>query len=190
MSSLIDKLAPMRRSTFLKYKKKTSEEIKALKRQLRKERQYTEYMMELSCPVERREDYIAAWYMERKGRPLDLKNPKTLDEKIQWLKLYGDNEKRGEMSDKYKVREFVANTIGEEHLIPLIGAYDTVDKIDFDSLPERFVIKGNHGCGYNLIVKDKKKIDWEDAKTKIRDWMSQNFAFVNGLELQYENIER
>jgi hypothetical protein len=83
----------------------------------------------------------------------------------------------------------VAETIGEEYLVPLLGdIYKAADEIDFDNLPDRFVIKANHGCGFNYLVTDKSKIDINSVKKKVNDWLRVNFAF-NSLELQYKFIE-
>ena len=87
------------------------------------------------------------------------------------------------------MRDWVKEKIGEEYLIPLLGVYDKFDDIDFAKLPKQFVIKCNHGCGYNIIVKDKSKLDLSDAKAKIDRWMNENFAFRVGFELHYRDIE-
>ena len=85
-------------------------------------------------------------------RFLNKENPEYFGEKIQWLKLYGNLEKYNDYVDKYKVREFVSNVIGEEYLIPLLGAYDKPEEIDYEKLPNQFVLKLNHGSGYNLSL--------------------------------------
>lgn len=119
----------------------------------------------------------------------NVDNPKTFDEKIQWLKLYYSTPNRTRLADKYLVREWIKDKIGEKYLIPLLGAYDNFRDIDFDKLPNQFVIKCNHGSGYNIIVKDKSKFDIQDAKKKINKWMKENFAFQSGVELQYMNMK-
>ncbi|MCQ2581155.1 MAG: hypothetical protein MJ164_03215, partial [Alphaproteobacteria bacterium] len=92
-------------------------------------------------------------------------------------------------ADKFLVRRWVARKIGKKYLIPLLGVYDYFDEIDFDKLPNEFVIKCNHGSGYNIIVSDKSKLDLDDARKKINSWMSEDFAFKNGCELHYHNIK-
>ena len=84
-------------------------------------------------------------------------------------------------------REWIKEKIGEEYLIPLIGIYDKFEDIDVDKLPNQFVIKCNHGCAYNIIVKDKSTLDLADVKEKLDRWMKDNFAF-HSLELHYMNI--
>lgn len=105
-------------------------------------------------------------YKKRFKKPLNLKNPESFNEKIQWLKLntYNNNPTITQCADKYAVREFVKKMGCEELLIPLIGVYSDVNEIDWDSLPKKFVLKCNHGCGYNLICVDKEKLNIEKAK--------------------------
>ena len=124
------------------------------------------------------------------GYDLDLENPKTYNEKLQWLKLYYHDPLMTKCSDKYLAREYVKETIGEEYLIPLIGVWNRVEDIDFDKLPNQFVLKVNWGSGQNIIVKDKTQLDIEEAKNKLRDWMhpvSNHYYYF--LEWPYKNIE-
>jgi hypothetical protein len=93
------------------------------------------------------------------------------------------------LADKYLVREWVKERIGEEYLIPLLGVYDKFDDIDFDKLPNQFVIKCNHGSGWNIIVKNKAELNLSEAKAKVDKWMSTNFAFCAGCELHYRDIQ-
>ena len=130
---------------------------------------------------------LKLWYKERTGEELNLQNPKTFNEKIQWLKLYDSTPLKTRLADKYLVREWVAEKIGEEYLIPLLGVWDSFEDIDFDKLPERFVLKANHGYNWNYIVKDKSTFDKNDARAKFVEWLNTNFAF-RGLEIQYMNI--
>lgn len=141
----------------------------------------------------RRNEYrleVEDWFKKTTKKRLNLKNPKTFNEKIQWLKLYDSTPLKIQLADKYLVRDWVKEKIGEEYLIPLLGVYDNFDEIDFDKLPNQFVIKCNHGSGYNIIVKDKSTLDKNKAKEKITKWMNENYAFKNGLELHYSNIPR
>ncbi len=133
------------------------------------------------------EKELKIWYKERTGEELNLQNPKTFNEKIQWLKLYDSTPLKTKLADKYLVREWVAEKIGEQYLIPLLGVWDSFDEINFDKLPERFVLKANHGYNWNYIVRDKSTFDKEDAKAKFDEWLNTNFAF-KGLEMQYMNI--
>ena len=92
------------------------------------------------------------------------------------------------LSDKYLVREHVAEKIGGEYLIPLLGVWDKFEDIDFNALPEKFALKCNHGCKYNIIVTDKPGFNKRKARKKIKRWMGENYAFKEGLELQYKDI--
>ena len=131
---------------------------------------------------------LVKWFERRTKTPLNLDHPKTYNEKIQWMKLYDSTPLKTRLADKYLVREFVADTIGEGYLVPLLGVWDSFDAIDFSTLPQKFVLKTNHGCASNIIVTDKGSLDVESAKKKMDVWMDTNYAFQNGLELQYLNI--
>lgn len=136
------------------------------------------------------EDYereIALWYRKKTGKMLNLQNPATFNEKIQWMKLYDSTPLKTKLTDKYEVRDWVKAKIGEEYLIPLLGVWDNFDEIDFERLPNKFVLKANHGCGWNVVVTDKGTFNKKDARRNFADWMKRNFAFM-GLELQYMNI--
>ena len=142
----------------------------------------------LSCiPTERYPEELCKWYFQKTGNILNLVRPKTFNEKIQWLKIYDATPLKTRLADKYLVREWIKEKIGEEYLVPLLGVWDSFDEIDFNSLPDRFALKTNHGSGWNVIVKDKSKFDIEDARAKFDNWLNTNFAFYD-LELQYMNI--
>ncbi|OUN25713.1 ATP-grasp fold amidoligase family protein [Pseudoflavonifractor sp. An85] len=145
-----------------------------------------QYYANLSPEAYRSE--LQEWFFDLMGRKLNLDNPKTYNEKIQWLKLYDSTPLKTRLADKYLVRDWVKEKIGEQYLVPLLGVWDSFDEIDFDALPQRFVLKANHGCGWNLIVKDKSQLDLEDAREKFNTWMGLNYAFCNGFELHYMNI--
>ena len=134
------------------------------------------------------EEKLKEFYKQKLGKELDLKNPKTYNEKIQWQKLYDNDKKRTIYSDKYLVRAFVKNTIGEKYLVSLLGVWNKFSEIDFDKLPQKFVLKANHGCGWNVVVIDKSKIDYLDLYEKFDKWMNINFAYRVGLEMQYKDI--
>ena len=105
------------------------------------------------------------------GRPLNLKNPKTFNEKLQWLKLYNHNPLYTKLVDKFEVKEWVAQRIGQEYVIPTYGVWSTFDEIDFSALPDQFVLKTTHSGGSSgvIICKDKKKFDFADAKKKLAE---------------------
>ena len=112
---------------------------------------------------------------------LDLKNPLTLNEKMQWYKLnYCQNNKEIiECADKYLLQNFLRRNNLESTIIDLYGAWDSADEIDFDKLPNQFVLKCNHGCRYNIICNNKKTFNKENAKRKLNIWMNQDFGKLN-----------
>ncbi len=133
--------------------------------------------------------YLCSWYYLRTGKKLSLMEPKSFNEKIQWLKIFDSTSTKTRLSDKYYVRDYIKGEIGEKYLVPLYGVWKTFDEIDFDQLPNRFVLKCNHGSGTNAIVKSKSLLDYTNLKEKFTDWLSMNYAFENGFELQYKDIE-
>jgi len=131
---------------------------------------------------------LSRWYQFTTGKVLNLNNPKTFDEKIQWMKLYDSTPLKTKLADKYLVREYVAENIGEAYLVPILGIYNQFDEIDFDTLPNQFVLKANHGSGWNIVVRDKAEFDLGNAKKMFDRWMKTNFAYKAGLELHYKDI--
>lgn len=124
------------------------------------------------------------------GYKPNIDNPRSFNEKMQWLKLYNEDPLLTKCADKYLVREYVKEKIGEEYLIPLLGVWDSPDDIDFDKLPNQFVLKVNWGSGQNIIVKDKAKLDIEETKTKLREWLSPHSNhYYYSFEWSYKNIK-
>lgn len=105
------------------------------------------------CSIMPDEIYLKMIYRIRTGKKLDLKNPKSFNEKIQWLKLHSDNSKKTAMVDKYLVRKYISDKIGEEYLIPLLGVYNRAEEIDVDQLPNEFVIKCTHDSGSVVLYR-------------------------------------
>lgn len=132
--------------------------------------------------------YIKIQYRHHINEKLDLNNPKTFNEKIQWLKLYDRKPEYTKYVDKYAVRDFIKKTIGEEYLIPLIGVYDSVEEIDWGNLPDKFVLKCTHGSQCNIICTDKSTIDIEKSKKKLHEWMNKNWYWY-GREWPYKNVK-
>ena len=132
---------------------------------------------------------LKAFYYKELKKPLNIERPKFFNEKIQWLKIYASTPIKTRLSDKYLVRNWIKEKIGEEYLIPILGHYDKFEDIDFESLPEQFVIKCNHGSNYNIIVKNKTQFNSTDAKLKVDIWLKTNFGNHYGLELQYRDIK-
>ncbi len=130
-------------------------------------------------------------YLIKFKKPINLKRPKTLDEKIQWLKLntYFNNPLVTQCADKYAVRKYVEQCGCGEILNELYGVYDRVEEIPWDTLPNQFVIKWNFGCGQNLIVFDKTKLDIDDAIQKLNEWYKTKDTFyLPYSEMQYKDI--
>ena len=125
---------------------------------------------------------------EKTGKDIDLSHPETYNEIIQWTKLYDFDDEKCKLADKYLVRDWVKQKIGEKYLIPLLGVWEHADEIDFDQLPSSFVLKCNHGCGYNIIVKNKEKEDVHKIKKQLNDWIHEQFAYKFGFEMQYVRI--
>ena len=132
---------------------------------------------------------LAQSFKKLMGRTLDFNNPKTFTEKMQWLKLFDSTPLKSRLADKFAVRSWVAEKIGAEYLIPLLGVWNDFDDINFDELPEQFVLKCNHGSGMNIIVRDKKTFDIQRAREKINAWLATDFATLF-LELHYTRINR
>jgi hypothetical protein len=119
---------------------------------------------------------------------MKIREPIVFNEKINHIKLYRRPVNGSLLADKYAVREFVRSKVGEEYLIPLIGMYSNANQIFWDDLPEQFVLKTNHGSGWNVICTDKSKLDFRKVKSKLNRWLSQN-AFYLSREYQYKSIK-
>lgn len=134
------------------------------------------------------EEYIKKLYKLHIGKELDLDNPKGFNEKLQWLKLYDRKPEYTTMVDKFAVKQYVTNKIGNEYIIPTLGVWDHFDDIDFTALPKRFVLKCTHDSGGLVICKDKSKFDIKKAKSKIEKSLKTNFYLV-GREWPYKNVK-
>ena len=129
-------------------------------------------------------------FIQNTGYPLNLDNPQTFNEKIQWLKLYDHNPLMTICADKVAVRDYIKEKIGEEYLVPALGIYDKPEDIDFDKLPNRFVLKVNWGSGQNIIVKDKSQLDIAETRQKLAEWMKpESNHYYNFFEPCYKNIQ-
>lgn len=134
--------------------------------------------------------FIEKMFKATMDYPLNLENPKSFNEKLQWLKLYDRNPLYTKLVDKYKVREYISEKIGEDYLIPLLGVWDDPEEIDFDSLPNKFVLKCNHNSGLGMcICTDKSKIDIKKVKNELKRGLAQNY-YLNGREWPYKNVSR
>lgn len=133
------------------------------------------------------EVYMPYYYEYYTGKKLDLKNPVEFNEKIQWLKTYYHPPILSKLVDKYAVREYVEEKIGPEYLNELYAVYEDEKDVNFDQLPDQFVLKAAHGYNFNLIVKDKDQLNTIKARLKFKKWMNRNQYYRGGLEWAYKN---
>lgn len=133
-------------------------------------------------------------YNKQTGENLNLKNPKTFNEKVQWLKLNDNSPIKSQLTDKILVRDWVKSKIGEEYLKPVLWIGKNFDDIPFEELPDRFIIKTNHGCKWHFAIKDKKRFIetpqvYNFVRNKFNDWMNLCFSWFAGFEMQYKDID-
>lgn len=133
------------------------------------------------------EQCIRFWYQYYLGKKADLKNPKTFNEKLQWLKLNNRRPEYTRMADKYEAKHYVAEKIGEEYIIPTLGVWDHFDEINFDQLPDQFVLKCTHDSGGLVICRDKAKLDLAKAKKRIERCLNRNY-YLSWREWPYKDI--
>ena len=122
-------------------------------------------------------------------RPLNLKNPEYLTEKIQYLKLHERTPLRQIAANRISVRDYVAEKIGEDHLIPLLGNFDELTESAWESLPDSFVLKANHGCKMVEIVEDKSACSFQEIQRKAKEWQNTNY-YKFGREWVYKDVPR
>lgn len=132
--------------------------------------------------------YLSLVYYKHFKQFPNFRNPETFNEKLQWLKLYDRREEFTTMVDKYAVKQYIAERIGEKHIIPLIGVWDCFEEIDFEKLPNQFVLKCTHDSHGVIICEDKKKLDIKQARDKITSCIKRNF-FYYGREWPYKNVK-
>ena len=132
--------------------------------------------------------YLKLKYWAVFGKRLDLKNPRTFNEKIQWLKLYDRNPFYTKLVDKYEVKKIVGEIIGSKYVIPTYGVWDRFDDIEFDKLPNQFVLKCTHDSGSIVICKDKQTFDVNYAKRKINKCLKRNYYYFSR-EWPYKNVK-
>lgn len=136
------------------------------------------------------EEYIKRKYKAATGKILDLENPRTFNEKLQWIKLYDRRPEYTMMVDKYLVREHISQTVGEKYLIPLLGVWEHPEDIDFDALPDQFALKCNHNSGLGMcICKDKSKLNIADVVRELKKGMAQDY-YLSSREWPYKDVPR
>lgn len=141
----------------------------------------------LSPLVKNDEFYLKIDYLLSIGRVLDLRNPKTFNEKLQWLKLNDKREEYTKMVDKYEAKEYVKSIIGEEYIIPTLAVWSDPADIDISSLPDEFVLKCTHDSGCVIICHDKKTFDLQAAKAVLASRMKKEF-YLEHREYPYKNV--
>ena len=132
--------------------------------------------------------YLRILYKARTGKKLNLQNPQTFNEKLQWLKLYDRRPEYTTMVDKYEVKKYIAELIGQEHIIPTLGVWDRFEDINFQSLPQQFVLKCSHDSGGLVIVRDKSRLDYETARARINHSLKCDYFWTNR-EWPYKNVK-
>ena len=134
------------------------------------------------------EKYITIKYKLEMNQKLNLKEPKTFNEKLQWLKLYDRKPEYTKMVDKYEAKKYVANIIGKKYIIPTLGVWDKFEDIDFTKLPNQFVLKPTHASGNVFICKNKDEIDYKKLKKTVQKWLKRNYYLVHR-EWPYKNVK-
>jgi hypothetical protein len=132
--------------------------------------------------------YAEKRFFETFGRKLDLQNPVTLNEKLQWVKLYDRRPIMTDLTDKYLVRSYVKDKVGEQYLAPLYGVYESVDELipHLSDFPDKYILKATHGCRWNVVVTDSSSPSENDLNN-LRNWLSKNY-YDAGREWCYKNI--
>ena len=134
------------------------------------------------------ETYLIRMFKAKMGYELNLDNPKTYNEKLQWLKIYDRKPIYTTMVDKYRAKEYVAQIIGEQYIIPTLGVWNHFDEIDFEKLPDKFVLKCTHDSGGLIICKDKSSFDIKKARQVINNSLQKNYYF-KFREWPYKNVK-
>ena len=132
--------------------------------------------------------YLSLLFRHRMGYWMDWNNPRTFNEKLQWLKLFDRHDEYSRLVDKYEVKEYVTDIIGEEYIIPTLGVWNSFDEIDFSKLPDKFVLKCTHDSGGVVICHDKPTFDFTAARKKLNHNMHMIF-YYNGREFPYKNVK-
>lgn len=133
--------------------------------------------------------YLSIKFRTHVGYWMDWKNPQTFCEKLQWLKVYDRHPEYSKMVDKVSAKDYVAGIVGEEYIIPTLAVYNTAEEIDFDKLPNQFVLKCSHDSGGVVVCKDKSKLDVEQARDKLRRGLKTSYIIQNR-EYPYKNVPR
>ena len=145
-------------------------------------------VMLFTCKMWSDKTYLKIVHRLMTGHKLDLVNPQTYSEKCQWMKLYYQRPELNTMVDKYEVKKYGADRIGEDYVVECYGVWDCFDEIDFDKLPNQFVLKATHNSGGFIICKDKKTFNFILAKKTMDAAMKQENFYFNR-EWAYKNVK-
>lgn len=145
------------------------------------------YLLRYSVDMLSDKTYLKCWYKLLMGKKLNIENPQTFNEKIQWLKLYYRKPEYTKMVDKVAAKDYVSNIVGNEYIIPTIGVWNTIEDIDWTSLPNQFVIKAAHDSGGVVICKDKSKLNIPEAIAKLSGAGKKDYTKYNK-EYVYHNV--
>lgn len=163
-------------------------DMKNIKRVFKDPRLILIFILSRYCHWMNDELYLQILYFLRMGKMLHLNPPVTYNEKLQWLKLHDRHPEYTQMVDKAMAKEYAAGIIGNEYIIPTLGVWDKFEDIDFDTLPNQFVLKCTHDSGGVVICTDKDKLDISKAKKKINRSMRRNY-FYGTREYPYKNVK-
>ena len=134
-------------------------------------------------------EYLQFYYCYVRGKEINIEKPESFTEKLNWMKVYDHNSLYTTLVDKYLVKDYVSHIVGTEYVIPTIGVWDNADDIDFDSLPDKFVLKCNHDSGRVFICKDKSNFDFVEAKRCLNEQLNKDY-YQGGREWVYKDVPR
>jgi hypothetical protein len=132
--------------------------------------------------------FLSLYYRWQFDRKMHWRNPRTFNEKLQWLKVYNRKAEYSTLVDKYSVKQYIADKLGERFVVPVLGVWDRPEDIEWDKLPERFVVKCSHDCGGSVICRNKAELNIEEATKKLKQAFSQDYYIANGREWPYKNV--
>ena len=135
------------------------------------------------------EKYIKKAFLYAMGSPLNLESPRTFNEKLQWLKLYDRDPRYTEMVDKLQAKLYVERTIGAQYVIPTLGVWDSVQEIDWEALPQKFVLKATHDSGGTIVCTNRAMLNKQQAQKKLQAAMKHDY-YLEHREWPYKNVKR
>lgn len=132
--------------------------------------------------------FLYLLYWARLGKKLNLNDPRTFNEKLQWLKLYNRNPEYTAMVDKCEAKRYIASVVGEEYVVPMLGVWDRFEDINFDTLPHQFVLKSTHDSGGFVICRDKQRLNFKDLEYRFGKSLKKNY-YYHSREWPYKNVK-